>query len=150
MTITNESSVQALSLIDPELRALLISDVRAEWPDLTDEQGDSGVTQMVAFLVAGALTSERLAPSKPVDKFWHAFICRTRSYRTFCELVNGEYIDHEPNRVPAPLEEKERARDRTVAAIIAAGFPVDLEFWPPVAADCSQCYDGCSNSPAGK
>ncbi|MFJ3205128.1 glycine-rich domain-containing protein [Streptomyces sp. NPDC086989] len=149
MTITQGGPAAALTLISPELRAHLIADVRAQWPELTDDQGERGVTQMVAFLVAGARTRTDLSPSKPVDTFWHAFIARTRSYRTFSDLVAGGYIDHEPADVAAPIELKEAARDRTVAAITAAGFPVDEEFWPSVAADCSQCYAGCSNSPAG-
>ncbi|MFF3673548.1 glycine-rich domain-containing protein [Streptomyces sp. NPDC002120] len=147
MTITQENA-SALALISPELSARLIEGVREnKWPELTDEQGERGVAQMVGFLVAGARSKARLAPSKRVDWFWHEFIKHTRSYSAFGDLVAGEYIHHEPHETPAPIHEKEEARERTVRAVADAGFTVDAEFWPDVATDCSQCYDGCSNSP---
>ncbi|MFD7094727.1 hypothetical protein [Streptomyces xanthophaeus] len=38
----------------------------------------------------------------------------------------------------------------TTAAIRAAGFTIDAEFWPNEGvADCSQCHAGCTDSPAG-
>ncbi|MGW3323849.1 glycine-rich domain-containing protein [Streptomyces virginiae] len=148
MTITQSSPEAALALVSPDLRAALIRDVRKEWAELTDEQGERGVDQTVAYLVACSATPG-LAPSKLVDRFWHAFLKRTRSYRTFCDLVAGRYLDHEPDETPVPKEEKEEGRRRTLTAIREAGFTVDAEFWPPVMADCSQCHAGCTDSPNG-
>ena len=34
-------------------------------------------------------------PSKLVDKCWHAFICETREYQTFCKAVFGGFLHHE-------------------------------------------------------
>ncbi|MGZ0233354.1 hypothetical protein [Streptomyces sp. CPS1] len=37
-------------------------------------------------------------------------------------------------------------RERTLAAITAAGYTVDEELWPDMA-ECSQCHAGCTDSP---
>ena len=37
-----------------------------------------------------------LVPNKLVDKFWHAHILDTRSYREDCDSVFGFYLDHFP------------------------------------------------------
>ncbi|WP_017221309.1 glycine-rich domain-containing protein [Moritella dasanensis] len=37
-----------------------------------------------------------LVPNKLVDKFWHAHILDTRSYRDDCDSVFGFYLDHFP------------------------------------------------------
>lgn len=39
---------------------------------------------------------ETLVPNKLVDKFWHAHILDTRSYRDDCDSVFGFYLDHFP------------------------------------------------------
>ena len=39
---------------------------------------------------------EFLSPSPEVDKFWHAFILRTREYRAFCDQAFGWFLDHFP------------------------------------------------------
>jgi hypothetical protein len=147
VTITSSGPEAGLALISPTLRAQLIQDVRKEWPDLTDDQGTRGVGQTVAFLVASAQTGGRVAPSKPVDAFWHAFMLHSRAYTAFCELVAGDYLHHDPDEYPLPPAKKKELRARTTEAIAAAGFTVDVEFWPDLMADCSQCHAGCSNSP---
>jgi hypothetical protein len=39
---------------------------------------------------------DSLVPNKLVDKFWHAHILDTRSYRNDCDSVFGFYLDHFP------------------------------------------------------
>jgi hypothetical protein len=38
------------------------------------------------------------APSVRVDELWHDQILNTAKYRRFCNLVYGEYLDHQPNQ----------------------------------------------------
>ncbi len=59
MTITHQRPTEVLELISRDLRALLIKDVRKDWPDLTDEMGERGVNQMAAFLAASTVTDSR-------------------------------------------------------------------------------------------
>lgn len=156
MTITRERASEPLSLITPELRALLIKDVRKSWPELTEEMGQRGVDQMVAFLVAGTHTPEPLTPSLRVDLFWHHFILRTHAYGEFCTAVAGGLIHHVPDDAgESDLLKGRAAMERSREAIAEAGFVVDPEFWPGAGAadcsgDCTQCHAGCSDSPVKK
>lgn len=152
MTTTQQRPTEALDLINRDLRALLIKDVRKDWPDLTDERGERGVNQMVAFLAAGTVTDSPLTPSLRVDLFWHRFLQRTVPYVAFSRSLGVDYIHHVPDdEVGADPEEGRAAMATTTAAIKAAGFEVDPEFWPGMgAADCSQCHAGCTDSPVNK
>lgn len=109
------------------------------------------VDQSAAFLAACAVNGgEPLAPSRTVDIGWHTFILHTRDYATFCERIAGRFLHHVPE-TPEQGEPSRAAaeRERTSAAITAAGYALDGELWP-AAADCTQCHAGCSNSPVGK
>ncbi|MDI1466292.1 hypothetical protein QEZ54_35475 [Catellatospora sp. KI3] len=73
-------------------------------------------------------------------------------YAAFCDRIAGPFIHHIPEdeREHDPrLPGRARAmRARTVAAITAAGHDVDSAFWPELsAAECTQCYAGCTDSP---
>ncbi|MCX5196176.1 hypothetical protein OOK31_20120 [Streptomyces sp. NBC_00249] len=151
MTITrltrlNLSEVQ--DLIGPELRADLITFVREDyWPELTGELGERGVNQLIAFLAATRMTDGKMTPSLRVDLFWHGFVLHTKPYADFCEAL-GAFIHHVPDRSRHNPKEGRKALARTVETIRAAGFGIDAEFWPNEgAADCSQSYAGCSDSP---
>lgn len=37
-----------------------------------------------------------LAPTKPIDEYWHTFILFTREYDTFCRMFSGRYVHHKP------------------------------------------------------
>ncbi|MFJ2402100.1 hypothetical protein ACIOUE_12445 [Streptomyces xanthochromogenes] len=153
VTITHEHQTEVLNLISPDVRALLIKDVRKEWPDLTDEMGERGVNQLVAFLATSSVTEERLTPSLRVDLFWHQFLKRSVQYLTFSRALGADYIHHVPDDSEGGADPQagRAAMKATTAAITAAGFTVDAEFWPGMgAADCSQCHAGCSDSPVNK
>ncbi|MCX5391373.1 hypothetical protein [Streptomyces sp. NBC_00094] len=68
---------------------------------------------------------------------------------SICDQHAGRFIHHHPG-IPDAAETggPEVARNRTVAAMHAAGFDVDQELRPD-AADCSQCHSGCTDSPVG-
>ncbi|MEV7525542.1 hypothetical protein [Streptomyces sp. NPDC091371] len=152
MTITHESPTEVLNLISPELRALLIKEVRKDWPDLTHDLGERGVNQMVAFLATSVRTDEPLTPSLRVDWFWHQFLKRSVPYVAFSRALGVDYIHHIPDEDEggADPEAGRAAMAQTTAAIRTAGFTVDAEFWPNEGvADCSQCHAGCTDSPVG-
>lgn len=44
------------------------------------------------FLHKGPVTM----PSVSVDELWHEFIIFTRDYHSFCSIVYGEYLHHDP------------------------------------------------------
>ncbi|MFD4860955.1 glycine-rich domain-containing protein [Streptomyces atratus] len=131
---------------------LLIKDVRKTWQDLTDEMGERGVNQLVAFLATSTRSDEPLTPSLRVDLFWHAFVQRTVHYVAFSRSLGVDYIHHVPDEDEggSDPEAGRAAMALTTAAIRAAGFTIDAEFWPNEgAADCSQCHAGCTDSPVG-
>ncbi|MEW1697680.1 MULTISPECIES: hypothetical protein [unclassified Streptomyces] len=152
MTITRYDPTEVQSLISPELRALLIKDVRKTWPDLTDDLGERGVNQTVAFLATSTRSDEPLTPSLRVDLFWHAFVQRTVPYVAFSRSLGVDCIHHVPDEDEggSDPETGRSAMALTTSAIRAAGFTVDAEFWPEEgAAECSQCHAGCTDSPVG-
>lgn len=90
-----------------------------------------------------------LSPSGTVDIGWHAFILHTRDYAEWCEHVAGRFLHHAPDEsAEGEPGTATAARQRTIDAIVAAGYAVDLELWPE-AAECTQCHAGCSDSPVG-
>ncbi|GAA1043559.1 hypothetical protein [Streptomyces murinus] len=150
MTTTQHDNTGVLSLISPAFRADLIAMVREDyWPEMTDDQGERGVNQLAAFLAVAASTTEKATPSLRVDLFWHAAILHTKPYADFCDVLGG-FIHHVPERNNAghnPAEGR-AVMCRTVEMIRTAGFDTDPEFWPvDGAADCTQSYAGCTDSP---
>ena len=121
----------------------------------TDERVDQDcaeriVDQALAFLGTCAVSDLVLAPSAAVDPGWHAFILHTQEYAAFCALVGGRFLHHVPTDDADPAVHGAAARaviERTVAEIRRAGFEVDDDLWKPSAVDCSQCHQGCSDSP---
>lgn len=149
MTPTPKLLPEVKDLIDAELRTRLIEEVRAQWPDLGEDLGERGVEQMVAFLATSARTAERLTPSLRVDAFWHRFLLHTVPYARFCGALGVKFIHHVPEpAAKADPAAGQAAMERTKAAILAAGYTVDPDFWPGEgAADCTQCHAGCTDSP---
>ncbi|WP_329279881.1 glycine-rich domain-containing protein [Streptomyces sp. NBC_00691] len=137
------------TLLSPEVWQALTTDVIKAHPGTDLALAERIIGQTIAFLIAGAMTDEPLSPSEHVDWGWHAFLLRTQAYQEFCDRHSGLFIHHHPG-VPDATETggPVAARDRTVAAIRAAGFEVDQELWPE-AADCTQCHSGCTDSPVG-
>ncbi|RSS38147.1 hypothetical protein EF912_34235 [Streptomyces sp. WAC07061] len=152
MTITDTTKT-VYDLLAPQLRTDLITMVREDsWPEMTDDEGERGVDQMAAFLAVAANTTEKATPSLRVDLFWHAFVLHTKPYADFCEALAGRFIHHVPDRTSGhnPIEGRNAMR-RTADMICEGGFTTDPEFWPADhAADCTQSYAGCSDSPVQK
>ncbi|MFE9024374.1 hypothetical protein ACFYNL_38315 [Streptomyces sp. NPDC007808] len=81
------------------------------------------VGQAAAFIAAtGQQPGRSLVPSELVDYGWHAFILHTVDYADFCHHVPTDEDDQTPDGAAA-------ARQRTMAALEAAGYTVDTELW---------------------
>lgn len=153
---------QRLPVAD-DVAALLAKDVQKKFPEWSDDYCRRGVDQMAGFLAACGVSLEPLAPSQVVDEFWHAFVLRTMPYVDFCDRVAGRFIHHVPeDEMPVPEDYDQRAakakrgneiRLRTLEAIAAVGHEVDIAFWPELngscnsGGKCTQCYQGCTDSP---
>ena len=151
MTVTLERPVtcdDALTLLDSRVTDRLVRRVTADHPEITAPTARRIVGQAAAFIAAsGQQPGQSLAPSELVDFGWHAFILHTVDYAEFCERVAGGFVHHVPtdegDETPGGAQ---ATRERTLAAITAAGYTVDEELWPDMA-DCTQCHAGCSDSP---
>ncbi|MEW2451172.1 hypothetical protein AB0896_27065 [Streptomyces parvulus] len=151
MTITVERPVGTTDpapLVDPEVTGRLVRRITADHPEISAATAHRIVGQAAAFIAAsGREPGQSLAPSQLVDYGWHAFILHTVDYARFCERVAGAFVHH------VPTDEDEETpggaaatRERTLAAIAAAGYTIDEALWPDMA-ECSQCHAGCSDSP---
>ncbi|MFF0220547.1 glycine-rich domain-containing protein [Streptomyces vinaceus] len=94
--IQERPATDARNLIVAKLRATLVSNVQVKFPELTDDEADRGVGQMVAFLAAGAYSDTPLSLSPLVDDFWHAFLLHTQAYQDFCSGTIGKFVHHQP------------------------------------------------------
>ncbi|MFG2194876.1 glycine-rich domain-containing protein [Streptomyces sp. NPDC048639] len=152
MTITAErpfvTATDPRTLLGSELVNRLATRIVKDHPGIDLPFADRIVTQTAAFLAAcGDNTGQPLSPSGSIDVGWHTFILHTREYAAFCQRIAGHFVHH----VPTDPDEGEEgtaaaARQRTLEAITAADYTVDLELWPEMS-DCSQCHAGCSDSP---
>jgi hypothetical protein len=136
------------SLVSDDLFSRLVARI------VKDEKADRELAerimdQALVFLAACVQNSGApLAPSELVDIGWHTFILHTRAYAAFCERVAGGFIHHVPtDDTNATTEVPSEVRRRTVDAIHAAGYRVDLELWVPPGADCNGCHTGCHHDP---
>ncbi|MER7411447.1 hypothetical protein DEH18_30175 [Streptomyces sp. NHF165] len=150
MTVVQENlGADARTLISASLRATLVDNMRAKFPELTEDRAQRGLGQMLAFLAAGARSEAPLSPSPLVDDFWHAFLLHTKAYQDFCGNVLGKFVHHQPGFLDREEHGGGKAlHARTIDAIAEAGYALDMEFWPELdIANCSQCHANCHNSP---
>ncbi|WP_414169827.1 glycine-rich domain-containing protein [Streptoverticillium reticulum] len=148
-TVQERPAIDAGTLVNEQLRETIAADVRGKFEHITQDTALRGVSQMLAFVAASAASEDPLSPSPLVDDFWHAFVLRTKAYADFCQGTFGKFVHHQPGFLDRDEHGGGKAlRARTVEAIQAAGYAVDLEFWPELdIADCSQCHANCHNSP---
>ncbi|MER6395723.1 hypothetical protein ABT263_06590 [Kitasatospora sp. NPDC001603] len=137
------------ALVHPEIRALIVTTIRARHPEVTEERAELGVGQMAAFLTACASGDRPLSPSPEVDDYWHAFVLNTEAYMTWCTAAFGRMVHHRPGYLdPEEHGGGKVLRARTVDAIAALGYVIEPGFWPEIElANCSQCHANCSDSP---
>ncbi|MFR9729100.1 glycine-rich domain-containing protein [Saccharopolyspora sp. MS10] len=144
MTYVASDRAPARSLISEDLFTRLVRRITIE--EGTDSAfAERIMDQALAFLGAcGRFPGNRLAPSKPVDIGWHAFILHTREYAEFCEQVAGRFIHHVPQDAPGASDHSKdpaSVRDGTIDAIHRAGYVVDAELWLVDAYKCGSCHE---------
>ncbi|GLZ04318.1 hypothetical protein Acsp03_17840 [Actinomadura sp. NBRC 104412] len=147
MTATTDST-DLRSLITPDLFGRLTERITSDH-GIEAPMAERIVHQALAFLVTCARTpGAGLAPSTSVDTGWHVFLMYTREYAEFCHRVAGRFIHHRPNdrKDSGEAGSGPERIGATVAAMRAAGMPVDTGLWIP-ATKCSQCYAGCADDP---
>ncbi|NKZ03022.1 hypothetical protein HGB48_04545 [Actinomadura latina] len=133
------------TLISTDLFGRLVARIVHERHVGTDE-AERVLTQALAFLTACALNpGAGLAPSKAVDVGWHAFVLYTSEYAEFCHRVAGRFIHHTPDD-RGDIRTGRAGIRATVAAMEQAGLTVDPVLWETTG-DCSQCHQGCHDSP---
>ncbi|MFD3947809.1 glycine-rich domain-containing protein [Streptomyces sp. NPDC058579] len=152
MTIAPERPVgttDPAALVDPELRERLAARIAQDHPENDTPTARRIVGQTAAFLAAGARApGQFLVPSPLVDIGWHTWILHTLEYEEFCRRVAGRFIHHIPTDEGEPVPGGPvEARERTLAAITAAGYTIDVDLWMGEDHDCSQCHSGCTDSP---
>jgi hypothetical protein len=146
-TITSPALVNGTSLIPADLFARLTARIADEHPELPPDMPARIMDQALAFLGTCAVATRPVGPSETVDIGWHTFILYTVEYAAFCDRTAGRFIHHVPNDDPGVSPVQVKLGD-VVTAITAAGYRVDAQLWPAhTAVDCSQCYQGCSDTP---
>ncbi|MFD3516186.1 glycine-rich domain-containing protein [Streptomyces sp. NPDC058657] len=154
MTIALEhplSTTDPSTLVEPDTMQRLAARIVKDHPEIDVPTAHRIIGQTAGFLAASASAPGRtLSPSEPVDIGWHTWILHTVDYASFCQRVAGYFIHHVPTAgAKRPEGGPKAALQRTMNAIMAAGYTVDTALWPEIA-DCSQCHAGCSNSPKSK
>jgi hypothetical protein len=142
-------STDPAALVEPEMTERLARRITTDHPEISEATARRIIGQTAAFLAAsGRQPGQSLAPSELVDIGWHTFILHTIDYADFCENVVGRFVHHVPTGedelLPGGAAE---TRERTLAAITAAGYTADPELWPEASPDCTQCHAGCTDSP---
>ncbi|MFF6940485.1 glycine-rich domain-containing protein [Streptomyces lavendulae] len=119
-----------------DARALLSSDdffavaatVAKDNPEMGWTMAERVVAEGIKFVAAAAGGALGIAPSRVVDEGWHALILHTAIYKALCDRLGGSFVHHYPE-LPDSGRYDPGFIDRTMAAIEAAGFPVDGELW---------------------
>ncbi|MBX6389726.1 MAG: hypothetical protein IRZ08_12140 [Frankia sp.] len=133
-------------LVTPELFGRLAARLAHDHPEVA-EAAERIVDQALVFLTTcGANLDVKLRPSPTVDLGWHTFLLFTRDYAAFCEQTAGRFLHHVPDDGPREAPGDVADLGATVALIRRSGFEVDPDLWV-VAAQCSQCYQGCHDDP---
>ncbi|WP_432090324.1 glycine-rich domain-containing protein [Streptomyces sp. NRRL F-5630] len=136
------------TLLDRETRNRLANRITADHPDITPGMAQRIVNQTLAFVAtSGRTPGQGMSPSRLVDIGWHTFILHTVDYARYCERVASRFVHHVPTENAGETPgEAAAVLTRTMSAIEDAGFTLDTELWLG-AADCSQCHEGCTDSP---
>lgn len=145
MTAVLERPATGRSLVDERLFDRLVRRITVDHGQ-DRATAERTMDQALVFLAACAENTDLpLSPSRQVDIGWHMFILFTQEYAEFCQRIAGRFLHHVPADDLTVPSGHDRMAD-TLAALNATGLQVDHEMWA-LAADCNQCYNGCSDSP---
>lgn len=87
-----------------------------------------------------------LAPSAPVDMYWHLFILDIKNYAKFCNEIFGKFIDHVPSTTMETKTAARGAYSRTLLRYKEIWGDADTRYWNGLkrAEDCGHSNaDGC-------
>ncbi|MER7704651.1 hypothetical protein ABTX81_17380 [Kitasatospora sp. NPDC097605] len=142
----------ARSLITGAEFAGVAATVQRNNPGMALDMAERITTEALKFVAACAASPRSsLKPSRTVDEGWHALILHTVPYARLCKKL-GLFVHHTPEP-PDTTRHDPDALNRTMAAITAAGYDVDVALWKPptdrsipVAAECEHTEEpkGCS------
>lgn len=95
------------------------------------------------FLYLAATAPElEIAPTKPIDEYWHQFVLFTQLYEDFCDKFVGEFVHHNPIAGPHHKLFFERTQ-RMVTHLFGNFANRDIWFLPMPA---TSCRDFCTGS----
>ncbi|TMQ90849.1 hypothetical protein ETD83_33650 [Actinomadura soli] len=131
MTITTDRAAETArdprDLVTPEAFDKIV-DFFVTRHRVTRPYAERVFEQTLVFLKTVADNADiRVVPDISVDPGWHAFIEHTVEYAEFCDRVAGRFLHH----VPIMIEDisSGAAMARTIPALHATGYRVDMEFW---------------------
>ncbi|MET8297383.1 hypothetical protein ABZW02_25495 [Streptomyces sp. NPDC005180] len=128
MTLTLDPGVRdARALLSADDFMAVTATVAKDNPDIGWTMAERITLEGIKFVAAAASGARGIAPSRVVDEGWHALILHTAIYNGLCERLGG-FVHHYPEPPDSGRYDPEFI-DRTMAAIEAAGYPVDLELW---------------------
>ena len=64
--------------------------------DVSHETARRHFEGALQFLELAASSHDRLTPSAPIDRAWHAFILHTEEYARYCHETLGRFVHHKP------------------------------------------------------
>lgn len=93
------------------------------------------------FLYLAAIAPNlALAPTKPVDEYWHQFVLFTEEYNAFCAQFHGYFVHHNPLAGPDHATIFERTQ-HMVTKLFGAFENARWWFMPRPATSC-KCTNG--------
>jgi hypothetical protein len=119
----HNNDTERLSQTRAEIEALDLSLVRRKLASKSDGHGwtpehtdrvEQAYRRFLTLLAAHPGT--QIAPTRDIDKFWHAHILDTRRYAADCERIFGEFLHHNPY---LGMLDDESARDQAATALHA-------------------------------
>lgn len=88
------------------------------------------------FLYLAAIAPNlSIAPTKPIDEYWHQFIMFTTEYQNFCAVTSGYFVHHNPLGGPDHQTIFTRTQDM-VTKLFKKFANIDLWFQPIPATSC--------------
>ncbi|KAK0371591.1 hypothetical protein CLIM01_11042 [Colletotrichum limetticola] len=100
---------------------------------LSDKYLKAGIENLKRYYAVALLDPlNRHAVSRAVDPFWHSHVLFTKEYLTFCKLVYGAFIHHQPLDIEdkPEVERVGALYNFTLATYKHIFKTVDPEFWP--------------------
>lgn len=81
-----------------------------------------------------------LAPTKPIDEYWHQFVLFTEEYSTFCAKFSGYFVNHNP--LAGPDHEIIFKRTQQMVVKLFGDFKDRALWFLPMPATSCKCTNG--------